>query len=506
MSEPVTELMAIGDLNASESRKRAAYRAFESGDVRFDGHLFVGVSSTGIYCRTVCKAKMPKYENCTFFHTAAEAEAAGFRPCLLCRPEQAPGMSSVDARTNLARRAAYLLQATCTDAASIESVAAKLGYTDRHLRRAFESEYGVTPTQYIRTCKLLLAKTLLMDTSLPVSQVAKASGFRSVRRFNDVFKEHYRLTPSDLRKKHGCHAVRSGTVTVRLGYRPPYQFGKLLSFFRDRMLAHVEYVDETSYARAVRLAAPDGSAVTGWVRVEDEPTHDRLAVTMSESLVPVIPEVIRRVRRMFDTDTDPSAITSALSFLRASVPRIEVEGIRVPGCFSGFEIACRAVIGQQISVKAANGIAARIAERYGDDVETGIEGLNKTWPSVSKVCAMGSHEDAFGELGLIKTRSRAIRDIAHLIDEGVLDLDLGAVAEDQIACLLQVKGIGPWSANYIAMRALGYPDAFLETDAGVAHALPDLSPKERVALVEECRPWRSYAVLALWDSLSVGNK
>lgn len=191
------------DLNTSEKRRRALYKVFESGDTRFDGQVFVGVSSTGIYCRTVCKAKMPKYENCTFFRTAAEAEAAGFRPCMTCRPELAPGLSLVDARSNLARRAARMLQARCASSMSIESVAAKLGYTGRHLRRAFEAEYGVTPAQYLRTCRLLLAKSLLTDTDLPVSRVAKSSGFGSVRRFNDAFKEHYRLTPSDLRKKHG---------------------------------------------------------------------------------------------------------------------------------------------------------------------------------------------------------------------------------------------------------------------------------------------------------------
>ncbi len=180
---------------------------------------------------------------------------------------------------------------------------------------------------------------------------------------------------------------------------------------------------------------------------------------------------------------------------------MRIDGIRVPGCFDTFEIACRAVIGQQVSVKAANKLAGRIAERYGEKVETGIEGLDRAWPSAAAACSLANVEDAFGELGLIKTRSRAIDAIAALIDEGALDLDTGAVAEVQMEVLLQVRGIGPWSANYIAMRTLSYPDAFLETDAGVAHALPELAPKERLALVEDCRPWRSYAVLALSNCL-----
>lgn len=490
------------DLNASEKRRRTLYKAFESGDTRFDGQVFVGVSSTGIYCRTVCKAKMPKYENCLFFRTAAEAEAAGFRPCMTCRPELAPGLSLVDAGSNLARRAAQMLQARCASSTSVESIAAKLGYTDRHLRRAFEAEYGVTPAQYLRTCRLLLAKSLLTDTDLPVSRVAKASGFGSVRRFNDAFKEHYRLTPSDLRKRQGKTGIRAGTIALHLSYRPPYRFSELLAFFRDRALAHVELVDDTSYTRTVRLEDRDGNIACEWVRVEDDPANNRLVVTMSDELVPVVSEVIARVRRMFDVDSDPVAISQALSPLEKAVPGVHIDGIRVPGCFDTFEIACRAVIGQQVSVKAANKLAGRIAERYGEKVETGIEGLDRTWPSAAAVRSLANVENAFGELGLIKTRSRAIDAIAALIDEGALDLDTGAVAEAQMEALLQVRGIGPWSANYIAMRTLSYPDAFLETDAGVAHALPELTPKERLALVEDCRPWRSYAVLALWDSLS----
>ena len=291
-------------------------------------------------------------------------------------------------------------------------------------------------------------------------------------------------------------------LVSHLSYRPPYRFSELLAFFRDRALAHVELVDDTSYTRTVRLEDRDGNIACGWVRVEDDPANNQLVVTMSDELVPVVSEVIARVRRMFDVDSDPVAISRALSPLEKAVPDVRIDGIRVPGCFDTFEIACRAVIGQQVSVKAANKLAGRIAERYGEKVETGIEGLDRAWPSAAAACSLANVEDAFGELGLIKTRSRAIDAIAALIDEGALDLDTGAVAEVQMEALLQVRGIGPWSANYIAMRTLSYPDAFLETDAGVAHALPELAPKERLALVEDCRPWRSYAVLALWDSLS----
>lgn len=291
-------------------------------------------------------------------------------------------------------------------------------------------------------------------------------------------------------------------LVSHLSYRPPYRFPELLAFFRDRALAHVELVDDVSYTRTVRLEDRDGNVACGWVRVEDDSAGNQLVVTMSDELVPAVSEVIARVRRMFDTDSDPVAISQALSPLDEAVRGVHIDGVRVPGCFDTFEIACRAVIGQQISVRAANKLAGRIVERYGERIETGIEGLDRAWPRVTEVRSLASIEGAFGELGLIKTRSHAIDAMAAAIDEGELDLDIGTVAEEQMEALLRIRGIGPWSANYIAMRTMSYPDAFLETDAGVAHALPELTSKERLALVEDCRPWRSYAVLALWDSLS----
>ena len=494
--------MLSEDLNSPDERKRAVYAAFASGDSRFDGQMFVGVSSTGIYCRTVCTAKMPKYENCTFFRTAAEAECAGYRPCMTCRPEIAPGMSSVDARASLARRAATMIREQCDSGGSIESIAAKLGYTGRHLRRAFVEEFGVTPSQYALTCRLLLAKSLLTDSDMPVARVAEASGFGSVRRFNDVFKRHYRLTPSDVRKKGRSCTGASGVVNVKLGYRQPYRFGELLSFFRTRALRGVELVGDDDYLRVVRIADSDGGIAQGWVRVEDAARERRLVVTMSDSLAPCVPQVVARVRRMFDVDCDPEAVAGGLAELEAAMPGTVREGVRLPGCFDPFETACRAVLGQQVSVAAANRLAARIVERYGVSVDTGVEGLSRAWPTPHEVLALDSIENAFGELGVIKTRSRVIAELAGLLETGDLDFGPAAIVEAQIERLLHVKGIGPWTANYIAMRALSYPDAFLEADAGVAHALPDLTPKQRLSLAQNWRPWRSYAVMSLWASLA----
>lgn len=500
VEDPTAGVLA-GDLNDSEEHRRAVYALFKASDARFDGRVFVGVSSTGVYCRPVCRARMPKFENCTFYHSAAEAEAAGFRPCMLCRPELAPGLSSVDARASLARRAAALLRERCSSGESVEQLAAKLGYTDRHLRRVFEEEFGVTPVQYLQTCRLLLAKSLLTDTRIPVAHVASAAGFGSLRRFNHLFKERYRLTPTQLRKKRSADDDQG--IVLHLAYRPPFGFEQLLRFFRARQIEGVEAVGDASYTRAARFegAAADGGDIVGWIRVEDEPSKNRLRIQMSESLLPVISQVAVRVRRQFDVDCDPDAVHEGIRSLDDLVPGAAVRGTRVPGAFDAFETAVRAVLGQQVSVQAANKLAARIAAAYGTSVDLGVEGLRFLFPTARDFLALDPIEDALGELGVIKTRSRTIRELAHLVVGGELDLEPGADIAHQMEMLLAVKGIGPWSASYIAMRTLGYTDAFLETDAGIKHALPDLSPKERLAAAERWRPWRAYANVCLWNSL-----
>lgn len=492
-----------GDLNDGDARRRAIYALFEAGDARFDGQVYVGVSSTGIYCRTVCHVHMPKFENCTFFRTAAEAEAAGFRPCMVCRPELAPGHADVDARDSLARRAAVLLRERCSSGESVEHLAGKLGYTSRHLRRAFEAEFGVSPVRYLQTCRLLLAKTLLTDTRIPVAQVARAAGFGSLRRLDHLFKERYRLTPSQLRKR-GRPASDAQGISFSIGYRPPYEFGSLLGFFRARALEGVEAIDGESYARTVRFAGAgaDGEDLVGWVRVRDDAAHNRLSVQMSEGLLPVISRVAARLRRQFDTNCDPQAVFEGIASLDEVVPGAAVCGTRVPGAFDPFETAVRAVLGQQVSVAAANKLAARIAHEYGTPVEFGIEGLERTFPTPEEFLALEPVEDALGRLGVIRARSRTIRELARLVVSGELDLSLTARISEQMEVLLGVKGIGPWSANYIAMRTLGYTDAFLETDAGIRHALPDYTPAQRLELAERWRPWRAYANLCLWNSLS----
>lgn len=291
---------------------------------------------------------------------------------------------------------------------------------------------------------------------------------------------------------------------VRLEYAKPYRFGELLAFFGARTLEGIEVVDEASYVRTARVRTPGGTDVFGWVRVQDDAHAGTLVVTVSESLEGVLPQVVARVRRQFDVDCDPAQVREGLRALGDVIPGGLREGTRLPGCFDPFETACRAVIGQQVSVVAANRMAARLVAAHGSPVDTGIGGLERTWPAPDDVLFAGDVEASLGELGIIRSRSRAIAEIARLVREGRLDLGGEVDAVQQMEALVSVKGIGPWTANYVAMRALGHADAFLESDVGVAHALPDLAPKERLRLAEAWRPWRSYAVISLWNSLSEG--
>ena len=292
--------------------------------------------------------------------------------------------------------------------------------------------------------------------------------------------------------------------TVRIGYRAPYRFDKLLAFFGRRALEGVELVEGKSYARTVRLALPGGDEAQGWLRVTDDPSSQSLILTISESLINYKPQVSARIRRQFDIETDPQAVHEGLRLLDEAVPGAAVEGTRVPGCFDSFETACRAVLGQQVTVAAAGRFAARIVESYGSLVETGIAGLTHAFPTPAEVLAIDDVETAFGTLGVIRSRSRTIAELARLIEAGELSLCPEADAKDQMERLLAIRGIGPWSANYLAMRTLGHPDAFMETDVGVAQALPELTPRERRALAERWRPWRSYANVCLWNSLEDG--
>ena len=483
---------------------RALYAAFRSKDPRFDGRFFVGVSSTGIYCRPICRARLPKAENCSFFATAAEAEGAGFRPCLLCRPELAPGSSTMDATVSLARRAALFLEENCGSGLRLDEIASRLGYTDRHLRRAFEAEYHVSPIQYLQTCRLLLAKNLLTDSDLPVLDVAMAAGFGSLRRFNDLFRKRYRLSPTALRRESRNAGGRKGGLALKLGYRPPYEWQRILDFLSQRAIRGVEAIRDGGYWRTVSLVDEGRREASGWIRVGCREAGNALEVSFSDSLLPALPQVLARVRQLFDLDCEPDAICDALASMNGMRPGLCVPGTRLPGCFEPFEMAVRAVLGQQVTIKAAGTLAARLVEAHGLSVQTGIEGLTQAFPTPESIVALGRRgriEDQLGPLGIIASRSRAILELARMFSRGDLRLDQSSSPEAEIGKLLTIPGIGPWTAKYIVMRAMGWPDAFLETDHGVKMALAPRTTREISALAEAWRPWRSYAMINLWNSL-----
>lgn len=480
---------------------RARYAAFEAKDARFDGRFFVGISTTGIYCRPVCRAKLPKPEHCSFYTTAAAAEQAGFRPCLLCRPELAPGSARVDAVSSLAQRAARLLEETCGGGQSMAELAGQLGCTDRHLRRAFAAEYHVTPIQYLQTCRLLLAKNLLTDTALSVIDVAMASGFGSLRRFNDLFQKHYRLAPTALRRQAADKKEAHSEVTVALGYRPPYQWRQMLDFLALRAVPGVETIRGGEYLRTVCLEHGDRQ-VYGWVRVGHRPQKSALTVTLNDSLLPVLPQVLSRIRHLFDLYCDPDAVYDGLASMNRIRSGLCVRGARVPGSFDPFEIAVRAVLGQQITVKGARTLAARLVAAYGVPIQTGTAGLTHAFPSPNTVLAFGgSIGDRLGPLGIAGERANTILELARAFHLGSIDFSLCPQPEAELQKLMKRPGIGPWTAQYIAMRAMGWPDAFPHTDYGIQKALAPRTSKEILDLAETWRPWRSYATVNLWNAI-----
>ncbi|MGO9022113.1 MAG: AlkA N-terminal domain-containing protein [Syntrophobacteraceae bacterium] len=480
---------------------KACYTAMQTHDSRFDGRFFCGVSSTGIYCRPICRVRLPKEENCTFFVSAAAAEEAGYRPCLRCRPELAPGLARVDSVTRLARSAALIIEEDCLTTRKIFDLAAMLGITDRHLRRVFFTEYGASPIKYLQTKRLLLAKSLLTDTRLTVTDVAMAAGFGSIRRFNDLFREHYRLTPSKLRNNGQSLAENNDEITLSLGYRPPYAWNNLLSFLAARAIPGVESVDDDAYRRTVSIKK--GATVHyGWISVANKPKQNALSVTLAPTLFPVLSQVLARIRHLFDINCSPEKVYEKLVTMNELRPNICVSGIRLPGCFDPFEMSVRAVLGQQITVKAARTLAMRLATAFGKKIATPFTGLAFTFPQPDKICALEvAIENHLGPLGITGAKARSILALAKALEAGSITLSYLADPGQELGKLRKLPGFGPWTVQYIAMRALGWPDAFPHTDYGVKEALFGMAAEEILALSQAWRPWRSYATITLWNSL-----
>lgn len=475
---------------------KAAYSALKSHDSRFDGVFYVGVTSTGIYCRPVCPVKTPQLKNCRFFDSAEAAEKAAFRPCLRCRPELAPGHAPVDHAHRIAHQITQRMdEGLLDDGESLEEIAAQFEISSRQLRRIVQKELGVSPIELLQTRRLLLAKQLLTETKLPVTEIAFASAFSSLRRFNDAFRSQYRMPPTHLRKEAAEHLAAidaAGTSTLQLSYRPPYDWAGILEFLKGRMIKDVELVSEDSYARTVRLGKH-----TGWIRVTNAPEKRALLVEFTHSLTPVLPTLLGRLRNLFDLTARPDLIAAHLmrdKTLRAAVKKNP--GLRVPGAFDGFEMVVRAILGQQITVKAATTIACRFAEAFGEPFQTPLPGLSRLSPLASRV-ARASVDDV-AKLGIVSTRSRTILALAEAFHSGSLKLEAGANPDAAIAQLVALPGIGPWTAHYIAMRALRWPDAFPKEDIAVRNNLRGVSPKAAEEMSQAWRPWRSYAVMHVW--------
>jgi AraC family transcriptional regulator of adaptative response / DNA-3-methyladenine glycosylase II len=483
----------------------ACYLALKARDARFDGRFFIGVTSTGIYCRPVCRVRVPKRENCRFFGHAAQAESAGFRPCLRCRPELAPHSitwSIQDASYILAHQAARLLdepEAWNDGPASVEQLAARMGVSERHVRRIFEAQFGVSPVQYLQTRRLLTAKQLLADTDLPITQVALISGYSSVRRFNAAFAEHYGLNPTQLRRE-GAGPPAQG-FGIRLGYRPPYDVAAMLGFFGKRAIDGIEFVKLEdgggSIGRTLRIDA-GGKSHAGWLVGEFDESRSQLVLRVSDSLREVLPVAIQRVRATLDLDADPQAINTAL---HASFP--QGDGLRVPGAMSGYELAVRAVLGQQITVAAARTLAQRLVQRFGEPIETPFAQLTRLFPPASVLAR--AEGDALGQLGIVKQRQAAIVAIARAVADKRLQLHGGADVRQTIEALKQLPGVGDWTAQYIAMRALRWPDAFPAGDVALHKALgvqgTGNAARAAEAASQAWKPWRSYAVIRAWASM-----
>ena len=503
----------------------ARYLALQARDARFDGCFFTGITSTGIYCRPVCRVRTPKRENCRFFEQAAQAEQAGFRPCLRCRPEIAPraaggtaandaGVWSMqDAKRMLAVQAARLFDSPegWGDAApGVQRLAQRMGVSDRHLRRVFEAQWGVSPLQYLQTRRLLLAKQLLTDTLLPVTEIARLSGFASLRRFHAAFAQHYGLNPTQLRRSDSrALPIAPQGIRVRLAYRPPYDVDAMLQFFATRQIDGIETVTRErqlrQFGKTVRIAL--GSQVyTGWLlaRFElTEPAQYRVELLLSDSLRAVLPVMMARVRDLFDLDADPHAINGVL---HSRFP--EGDGLRVPGSLDGFELAVRAVLGQRISVAGARTLTARLVQTFGAAIETPIEGLNRLFPSPAALASASG--DALGQLGIIKQQQVALHAIAGAVLAQRLPLHAGADFDSTLHTLCALPGVGDWTAQYIAMRALRWSDAFPAGDVALHKALgvqDEHQPsKAAQALAQAWQPWRSYAVIRAWASMPHSDK
>ena len=486
--------------------RASCYRAIVARDTRFDGVFFTGVKTTGIYCRPVCSVKTPRESSCVFFSSAAAAEAAGFRPCLRCRPELAP----YALQQNLAYAVWQRIAAGALNDGDTERLAAEVGLSSRQLRRVLAQHFGVTPVELAQTQRLLFAKKLLQETRMPMADIAYAAGFGSVRRFNALFAERYGIAPTAIRRTGGGEAEGADNALVlRLAYRPPFEWPCMLRYLAGRAIPGVESISSDDagggyYLRSVRL---DG--IEGWLRVRHRPGRGQLQLEVALQLAPVLMPLVARVRSLFDLDANPTVIEAHLSQDALLAPLIaRTPGLRVPGAFDVFELAVRAVLGQQVSVAGATTLSGRLVQGFGDLVDFAHHddrhALTHHFPSAEKLAV--TEVAAIAGIGLPTARAQTIRNLAAFAVAGGLRMPAGIVLGEAAARLKCVPGIGDWTAQYIALRALRFPDAFPAGDLGLQKAAA--GPRENARLAESrlaarasgWSPWRGYAALLLWSS------
>lgn len=474
----------------------ACYRALQTRDARFDGRFYTAVRTTGIFCRPICPARTPKIENCLFLPSAAAAHQMGFRPCLRCRPETAPGVASWRGTAATVGRALHLIAEGAMDGDGVDRLAERLGIGARHLRRLFDQHVGAAPVSVAQTHRILFAKALLDQTGLSMIDVALAAGFGSVRRFNTVMQATYGRPPSDLRRS-GQTAERAGAgVTLKLPFSPPYDWTAMIDFLGPRAIPGVEQVEPDRYRRSVALDKARGVVEVRPVRGEN---HLTAAIWISD--VSALAAVVARLRRLFDLDADMQAIDGHLARDPRLKPLVEARpGLRVPGAWDGFELAVRAVLGQQVSVRAATTFAGRLAAAHGAPLDlTGSPagGPDRLFPTPEAVGAAD-----LTAIGLTRARATTLNALGQAMakDRGLLRAY--ETLEETERKLTALPGIGPWTAQYIAMRALREPDAFPSSDLGLLRALETPqgrpSPAALAEIAEAWRPWRAYAALRLW--------
>lgn len=488
----------MGDDRRMDMNHDACYRAIQTRDARFDGRLFIGVHTTGIYCRPICPAQTPKKQNVAFYASAAAAQEAGFRPCLRCRPEASPDFAIWRGTANTVARATQLIEAGALDDGDVEALAARLGVGERQLRRLFQQHVGASPIAVAQTRRVLLAKQLIHQTNLPMADIAMASGFGSVRRFNETFQTLFKRPPAKLRgaRRAGESDRRGNEIAIKLPYRAPYDWHTILSFLAARAIPNVEHVTPDAYARTITFTGEHGT-----IRV----THgegDTLNVTVDFPRVQFLPVIIARIRRVFDLAADPSVIGAHLREDPKLAPLVAARpGLRVPGAWDGFELAVRAILGQQITVGAATRLAGILANTFGEKIANPQSpNLTRIFPSAETIAKAD-----LSVLGMPRARIKSLSSLAAAVAADPQIFGARRGLDEAITQLRGLSGIGEWTAQYIAMRELREPDAFPASDIGLLRAMEGKdgkrpTPAWLLARAEKWRPWRAYAALHLWAS------